>query len=92
MPGEGYILHMIQTLRNNRDLRRSKKRRFQNRGEIVTHYRERKSKKFTQEQVQKSIEKIQKRSRKEKVFQNWLYGIVLSIFTLTVIYLLFFVF
>ncbi len=99
MPGEGFMLHMIQTLRNNTDLRRSKKRRFQNRGEIITHYRERPTKKFTQEQILKSIEQIQKRFRKRSlpavkagIWQNWLYSIVFSLFALLVIYWLFFVF
>ena len=92
MGGEGSMIHMIQTLRNNRELRRSKKRLFQNRnGEIKTHYREIKTKEFTQEQIEKSIKQIQKRSKRERIWKNVIYSILFSLFALLVIYLIFFV-
>lgn len=79
MPGEGFMLHMIQTLRNNRELKKSIRKKFKNDRvkRFVKTGRKIHLKEFSKSEVQKTIARnreIQQTNRKKEL---WLTIIIL---------------
>ena len=74
MPGEGFMLHMIQTLRNNRELKRSIRRKFKKDqlNRFVKTNRKIQYKEFSKMEVQKAITKNQERQQADKKKKLWL--------------------
>jgi hypothetical protein len=88
MPGEGFMLHMINTLRDNRRLKRSIRRKFK-KGETVdaTHQDwEIQQLNISEEELQKVIDKIKKSIDKENKTQLIIGSILFGSFLIVILY------
>ncbi len=93
MGGEGSMLHMINTLKNNRNLRRSKRRKFRNDNTSSSGYHRNKfvSPDISDEKLKSIKEDIRRRVKREKLRNALIGGIVFSVFGLLIVYLWFFI-
>jgi len=93
MPGEGSMLHMIITLRNNRNLRRSRRRRFLNRenetgpNNVRLFHRQ----DISSDQLQMVKQEIRMRTKKERRKTLTITTIVFTILGFFLIYLWFYI-
>lgn len=88
MAGEGSMLHTINTLKNNRNLRRSKRRKFRNQNSSSLNYGENPivTLKISDEKLQIIKKKIRLRIKKDKRKNLIMSSILFSIVALLLLY------